>query len=61
MLKRILLHITKLCKNQKGQGLAEYSILMAFLALIVVAGIIGFGNRVLEIYNNILNTIASLL
>ena len=43
--------------SQKGQGLAEYALILAFIALIVIAAVTLLGNNINDIMTNIANSI----
>lgn len=39
--------------REEGQDLAEYALLIALIAVVVIAGVILLGNRILEVFRNI--------
>lgn len=49
-----ILHIIKSITNKRGQGLTEYSLIIAFVVLIVVIGVIAFRSQLLSLYNYII-------
>lgn len=42
-------------KNEEGQGMAEYGLIIAFVALIVVVGITVFGNQLSTFFTELAN------
>lgn len=40
-------------KNEEGQGMAEYGLIIAFVALIVVAGITVFGQQLSAFFSDL--------
>jgi pilus assembly protein Flp/PilA len=44
---------THLAKSEKGQDLAEYGMLLALIALIVIVGVTLLGNNLLTFFNKI--------
>ncbi len=42
-------------RSQKGQGLAEYALILALIALVVIAAVILLGNNI----NGIMNRVAT--
>ena len=44
-------------RTQKGQGLAEYALILALIALVVIAAVILLGNNINDIMTNIANSI----
>ncbi|MCS7038710.1 MAG: Flp family type IVb pilin [Anaerolineae bacterium] len=39
--------------REEGQDLAEYALLIALIAVVVIAGVVLLGNRILEVFRNI--------
>lgn len=39
--------------REEGQDLAEYALLIALIAVVVIAGVVLLGNRILEVFQNI--------
>ncbi len=39
--------------NEKGQGLAEYALIFAFVVIVVIVLVVVFGNEVGRMYSNI--------
>jgi len=44
-------------RSQKGQGLAEYALILALIALVVIAAVILLGQNISTIMNNVANGI----
>ncbi len=44
-------------RSQKGQGLAEYALILALIALVVIAAVILLGNNINTIMNNVAHSI----
>ena len=42
----------KMLKNQKGQGMTEYLILVALISIVSIGIVKGFGNVIRDKYNN---------
>ncbi len=42
---------------EKGQGLAEYALIFAFVVIVVIVLVVLFGNEVGRTYSNIITTI----
>jgi len=47
----------KLWKNEEGQGMVEYGLIIALVAVIVIAGISLLGNNIGQVFNNIAGNI----
>ena len=45
--------IKSLIKEEKGQGLVEYALIIALIALVVIAAISGVGDRILNVFKKI--------
>lgn len=41
----------------RGQGLVEYALILAFIAILVIVALVFFGDRLTFIYNRIANSI----
>jgi Flp pilus assembly pilin Flp len=48
-------------KNQKGQDLTEYALLVALIAIVVVVAVIFFGNQVSAFFDSLGDTVSSWL
>lgn len=48
------------CKtSQKGQGMVEYALILALVALIVIVALIATGGQLINVYSNITATMCS--
>jgi len=47
----------KFLKNEEGQGMVEYGLIIALVAVIVIAGISLLGNNIGKVFNNIAGNI----
>ena len=43
--------------QQPGQGLVEYALIIAFIAIVVIVTLIYFGDKLTTLYNRIANSI----
>jgi pilus assembly protein Flp/PilA len=48
---------TRLWKNEEGQDLAEYALLIALIALVVIAAVTLLGTQIQTVFNNIANAL----
>ncbi len=44
-------------RSQKGQGLAEYALILALIALVVIAAVVLLGGNINSIMNNVATSI----
>lgn len=58
MLTYLLSLINHLPRSEKGQDLAEYGLLVALIAIIVLVGVGLFGTNLLAFFNRIATTVA---
>ena len=49
--------IVRFVRNEEGQDLVEYAMLLAFIALIAIAGVQELGNTVNEFFTNVSETL----
>ena len=49
--------IVRFVRNEEGQDLVEYAMLLAFIALIAIAGVQELGNTVNEFFTNVSDTL----
>ena len=49
--------INQMCRNQKGQGLVEYALILVLIAVVVIAAITTVGNKT----NNVMSSVGSAL
>lgn len=54
------LEAASLLKNERGQGMAEYIIIVILVAIIVLVGIRLFGGSIINQFNNATNEIDTL-
>ncbi len=45
--------LTRLWRNEEGQDLAEYALLIALIALVVIVAVTLLGTRIQAVFNNI--------
>ena len=43
-------------KRQKGQGMVEFALILALVALIVIVALIATGGQIINLYSNIIQT-----
>jgi pilus assembly protein Flp/PilA len=48
---------TRLWRNEEGQDLAEYALLIALIALVVIGAVTLLGTRIQTVFNNIANAL----
>jgi pilus assembly protein Flp/PilA len=48
---------TRLWRNDEGQDLAEYALLIALIALVVIGAVTLLGTRIQTVFNNIANAL----
>jgi len=53
MLLKTYLYLLNTLKDEEGQGLAEYALILALIAIIVIAALIFLGGEVSEILSTI--------
>ncbi len=49
--------LTRLWRNEEGQDLAEYALLIALIALVVIAAVTLLGTQIQTVFNNIANAL----
>jgi len=54
-----LIHIPFIPKRQKGQGMVEYALILALIALIVIIALITTGKQLINLYSNITATMCN--
>jgi pilus assembly protein Flp/PilA len=47
----------RLWRNEEGQDLAEYALLIALIALVVIAAVTLLGTQIQTVFNNIANAL----
>ena len=43
-------------RRQSGQGMVEYALILALVALIVIVALIATGGQIINLYSNIIQT-----
>lgn len=46
-------------KQEEGQGMVEYALIIAFIALVVIAGLLVLGPRIADMFTNIGNELTT--
>ena len=46
--------LKKLVKSEEGQGMAEYGLILAGIAVVVIAVIYLLGGKIVELFNNVI-------
>jgi pilus assembly protein Flp/PilA len=49
--------MTRLWRSEEGQDLAEYALLIALIALVVIAAVTALGGQIQTVFNNIANAL----
>jgi len=49
--------IQKTVRDEKGQDLAEYALLLVFIAVACIVGVTALGDRILAIFNDLAGSI----
>jgi len=49
--------LCRLWRNEEGQDLAEYALLIALIALVVIGAVTLLGTRIQTVFNNIANAL----
>ena len=55
---KVMKKVVGFVKNEEGQGLVEYALILALVALLVVIALKFLGGTVANTYNNIGNTLS---
>jgi pilus assembly protein Flp/PilA len=53
------LNYFRVINNQKGQGMVEYALILALIALIVIIALIATGGQLINVYSNITATMCN--
>jgi pilus assembly protein Flp/PilA len=48
---------TRFCRSEEGQDLAEYALLIALIALVVIAAVTLLGTQIQAVFNGIANAL----
>lgn len=59
MLAQMLARLMKLGKNQDGQGMVEYGLIIALVAVAVIATLTLMGGQLKTLFTNILTTLTA--
>ena len=51
-----MMHITRM---QSGQGMVEYALILALVALIIIVALIATGGQVINLYSDIVRTMCN--
>ena len=46
-------------RRQKGQGMVEYALILALVALIVIVALIATGGQIMNLYSDIITTMCA--
>lgn len=57
----IKLQVFNFCIDETGQGLIDYALIIAFIAIAAVGSVIVFGNSVLNLYEYAINEIVKMI
>ena len=44
-------------REEEGQGLVEYSLILVLVATVVIAGLTGFGALLMNLFNRVISTL----
>jgi len=58
-MKKLMKKVVGFMKNEEGQGLIEYALILALVALLVIVALKFLGNTVANTYNNIGNAMST--
>jgi len=59
-MKKLMKKVKGFMKNEEGQGLVEYALILALVALLVIVALRFLGNTVANTYNNIGNAMSTM-
>ena len=54
-LKKLYGKCKKMVRNQRGQGLVEYALILVLIAIVVITGIQTLGNTTSSVFSNVTN------
>ncbi len=49
--------IMKFLKDEEGQALSEYGLILGLIALVAIVAISAFGSAIKDVFNNLVNSI----
>jgi len=52
-MKSLMKKVTEFVKNEEGQGLVEYALILALIAIVVIAALTILGTKVKNTYTNV--------
>ncbi len=58
-MKKIVLKIEAFLKSEKGQGMVEYGLIIALVAIVVIAAIVLLGGNLTGIFNKTANALST--
>lgn len=53
MLKSLMNHFMRLLRDEKGQGMVEYALIIALVAILLIAGLIAFKDQIAAVFTSI--------
>lgn len=53
MLTQVLAQLALLRRDERGQGMVEYGLIIALVAVVVVAALTGLGSQLVTLFTNI--------
>jgi pilus assembly protein Flp/PilA len=53
MLKSLMNHFIGLLRDEKGQGMVEYALIIALVAILLIAGLIAFKDQIAAVFTSI--------
>jgi len=59
-MKKLMKKVVGFMKNEEGQGLVEYALILALVALLVIVALRFLGGTVANTYNNIGNAMSGM-
>ncbi len=49
--------LTRLFRDEEGQGLAEYALIIALVAVVAIAGLAAFGNHLKDFFDDLVTKV----
>jgi pilus assembly protein Flp/PilA len=59
LMSQLVAFVTKIARNEEGQDLLEYALLVALIALVAIAAVAAAGTSVSAIFQNIANALSA--
>jgi pilus assembly protein Flp/PilA len=50
-------YVNGFIKKEEGQGMVEYALIIALIAIVVIVALLALGPRIAEIFDNITNSL----